>query len=77
MYKMLIVLFAVVGLSSCGTVAGFGDDIKSVAKWSETKMSEASKEEEKNEEVALQVDLPNAPTNLDNSYTKENIEWHR
>ena len=26
MFKMLIVLFAVVGLSSCGTVAGIGDD---------------------------------------------------
>ena len=40
MFKMLIVLFAVVGLSSCGTVAGIGDDIKSVAKWSEKKMTE-------------------------------------
>ena len=40
MFKMLIVLFAVVGLSSCGTVAGIGDDIKSVAKWSEEKMTE-------------------------------------
>ena len=27
MFKMLIVLFAVVGLSSCGTVAGLGDDL--------------------------------------------------
>ena len=43
MFKMLIVLFAVVGLSSCGTVAGFGDDIKSVAKWSEKKMTEEDK----------------------------------
>jgi len=42
---MLIVLFAVVGLSSCGTVAGFGDDIKSVAKWSEKKMTEEKPEE--------------------------------
>ena len=44
MFKMLIVLFAVVGLSSCGTVAGFGDDIKSVAKWSEKKISETNEE---------------------------------
>ena len=44
MFKMLIVLFAVVGLSSCGTVAGIGDDIKSVAKWSEKKMSETNEE---------------------------------
>ena len=44
MFKMLIVLFAVVGLSSCGTVAGLGDDIKSVAKWSEKKMSETNEE---------------------------------
>ena len=43
MFKMLIVLFAVVGLSSCGTVAGFGDDIKTVAKWSEKKMTEEDK----------------------------------
>ena len=44
MNKMLIVLFAVVGLSSCGTVAGLGDDIKSVAKWSEKKISETNEE---------------------------------
>ena len=44
MNKILIVLFAVVGLSSCGTVAGLGDDIKSVAKWSEKKMSETNEE---------------------------------
>jgi predicted small secreted protein len=43
MFKMLIVLFAVVGLSSCGTVAGLGDDIKTVAKWSEKKMTEEDK----------------------------------
>ena len=43
MYKILIVLVAVVGLSSCGTVAGIGDDIKSVAKWSEKKMTEEDK----------------------------------
>ena len=43
MFKILIVLFAVVGLSSCGTVAGIGDDIKSVAKWSEKKMTEEDK----------------------------------
>ena len=43
MFKRLIVLFAVVGLSSCGTVAGIGDDIKSVAKWSEKKMTEEDK----------------------------------
>ena len=46
MFKMLIVLFAVVGLSSCGTVAGIGDDIKSVAKWSEKKMTEEDSPEE-------------------------------
>ena len=44
MFKMLIVLFAVVGLSSCGTVAGLGDDIKSVAKWSEDYMSDTNEE---------------------------------
>ena len=50
MFKMLIVLFAVVGLSSCGTVAGFGDDIKSVAKWSEKKMTEEDSPEELQDE---------------------------
>ena len=50
MFKMLIVLFATVGLSSCGTVAGFGDDIKSVAKWSEKKMTEEEKSEELQDE---------------------------
>ena len=50
MFKMLIVLFAMVGLSSCGTVAGFGDDIKSVAKWSEKKMTEEEKSEELQDE---------------------------
>ena len=50
MFKMLIVLLAVVGLSSCGTVAGFGDDIKSVAKWSEKKMTEEEKSEELQDE---------------------------
>ena len=50
MFKMLIVLFATVGLSSCGTVAGFGDDIKSVAKWSEKKMTEEEKPEELQDE---------------------------
>ena len=49
MFKMLIVLFAVVGLSSCGTVAGIGDDIKSVAKWSEKKMSETEEPKEVND----------------------------
>ena len=49
MFKMLIVLFAVVGLSSCGTVAGIGDDIKSVAKWSEKKMSETEDSKEVND----------------------------
>ena len=49
MFKMLIVLFAVVGLSSCGTVAGFGDDIKSVAKWSEKKMTEEDSPEVQDE----------------------------
>ena len=50
MFKMLIVLFAVVGLSSCGTVAGIGDDIKSVAKWSEKKMTDEEKSEELQDE---------------------------
>ena len=49
MFKMLIVLFAVVGLSSCGTVAGIGDDIKSVAKWSEKKISETEEQKEVND----------------------------
>ena len=53
MFKMLIVLFAVVGLSSCGTVAGFGDDIKSVAKWSEEKMTET---EEPKENIDFSLD---------------------
>ena len=44
MYKILIVLVAVVGLSSCGTVAGLGDDIKSVAKWSEDYISDTNEE---------------------------------
>ena len=44
MFKMLIVIIAVVGLSSCGTVAGLGDDIKSVAKWSEDYISDTNKE---------------------------------
>ena len=50
MFKMLIVLFAVVGLSICGTVAGLGDDIKTVAKWSEKKMTEEEKSEELQDE---------------------------
>jgi predicted small secreted protein len=49
MYKILIVLVAVVGLSSCGTVAGLGDDIKSVAKWSEEKMTEEDSPEVQDE----------------------------
>ena len=44
MFKILIVLFATVGLSSCGTVAGLGDDIKSVAEWSEDYISDTNKE---------------------------------
>ena len=48
MFKMLIVIIATVWmtltLSSCGTVAGLGDDIKTVAKWSEEKMSETKEE---------------------------------
>lgn len=44
MFKMLIVLFATVGLSSCGTVAGLGDDIKSVAEWSEDYISDTNEE---------------------------------
>ena len=51
MFKILIVLFAVVGLSSCGTVAGLGDYIKTVAKWSEKKMTEEEKSEELKDEV--------------------------
>ena len=51
MFKMLIVLFAIVGLSSCGTVAGIGDDIKSVAKWTEKKMTEEDSPEEVQDEV--------------------------
>ena len=53
MYKMLIVLFATVGLSSCGTVAGFGDDIKSVAKWSEEKMTETNEEPKENSDFPV------------------------
>ena len=53
MYKILIVLVAVVGLSSCGTVAGLGDDIKSVAKWSENKMSETNEEPKENSDFPV------------------------
>ena len=53
MFKMLIVLFATVGLSSCGTVAGFGDDIKSVAKWSEEKMTETNEEPKENSDFPV------------------------
>ena len=53
MYKILIVLVAVVGLSSCGTVAGLGDDIKSVAKWSEKKMSETNEEPKENSDFPV------------------------
>ena len=53
MFKMLIVIIATVWmtltLSSCGTVAGLGDDIKSVAKWSEKKMSETEEPKEVND----------------------------
>ncbi len=52
MRDALIVLFTAVGLSSCGTVAGFGDDIKTVAKWSEKKISETEKEEAVEEELS-------------------------
>ena len=53
MFKMLIVLFAAVGLSSCGTVAGFGDDIKSVAKWSEEKITETNEEPKENSDFPV------------------------
>ena len=53
MYKILIVLVAVVGLSSCGTVAGLGDDIKSVAKWSEEKMTETNEEPKENSDFPV------------------------
>ena len=53
MFKILIVLFATVGLSSCGTVAGFGDDIKSVAKWSEEKMTETNEEPKENSDFPV------------------------
>ena len=62
MFKMLIVLFAVVGLSCCGTVAGIGDDIKSVAKWSEEKMTETKEEPKEN------TDFP-----LDNNVAQEEL----
>tara|TARA_A100000171_G_scaffold4264_3_gene3521 strand:+ start:168 stop:353 length:186 start_codon:yes stop_codon:yes gene_type:complete len=55
---MLIVLFATVGLSSCGTVAGFGDDIKSVAKWSEKKMTEEKPEELQDEGFSSLETIP-------------------
>ena len=58
MFKMLIVLFAVVGLSSCGTVAGLGDVIKSVAKWSEKKMTEEEKPEEQDEGFSGMENIP-------------------
>ena len=58
MFKILIVLFATVGLSSCGTVAGFGDDIKSVAKWSEKKMTEEKPEELQDEGFSSLETIP-------------------
>ena len=58
MYKILIVLVAVVGLSSCGTVAGLGDDIKTVAKWSEKKMSETEEVKEEESDFPLDNNKP-------------------
>ena len=66
MFKMLIVMIATVWmtltLSSCGTVAGLGDDIKSVAKWSEEKMTETK------EEPKERTDFP-----LDNNVAQEEL----
>ena len=66
MFKMLIVIIATVWmtltLSSCGTVAGLGDDIKSVAKWSEEKMTETKEEPKEN------TDFP-----LDNNIAQEEL----
>ena len=65
MFKMLIVIIATVWmtltLSSCGTVAGLGDDIKSVAKWSEEKMTET-------EEPKENIDFP-----LDSNIAQEEL----
>ena len=66
MFKMLIVIIATVWmtltLSSCGTVAGLGDDIKTVAKWSEEKMTETK------EEPKERTDFP-----LDNNVAQEEL----
>ena len=65
MFKMLIVIIATVWmtltLSSCGTVAGLGNDIKSVAKWSEEKMTET-------EEPKENIDFP-----LDSNIAQEEL----
>ena len=65
MFKMLIVIITTVWmtltLSSCGTVAGLGDDIKSVAKWSEEKMTET-------EEPKENIDFP-----LDSNIAQEEL----
>ena len=57
MFKMLIVIIATVwvtlSLSSCGTVAGLGDDIKTVAKWSEKKISETNEEPKENSDFPV------------------------
>ena len=65
MFKMLIVLFAVVGLSSCGTVAGIGDDIKTVAKWSEEKMSETKEEPKEKSDFPVVNNEPVAVKEID------------
>ena len=65
MFKMLIVIIAVVGLSSCGTVAGLGDDIKSVAKWSEKKMSETNEEPEENSDYPMVNNEPVTSKEID------------
>ena len=69
MFKMLIVIIATVWmtltLSSCGTVAGLGDDIKTVAKWSEEKMSETKEEPKEKSDFPLVNNEPVAVKEID------------
>jgi predicted small secreted protein len=45
--KQLVVILAVLSLTACGTVAGFGSDIQKSAEWTKEKMGGSSKGETK------------------------------
>jgi len=40
--KKLVVILAVLSLTACGTVAGFGSDIQKSAEWTKEKMGGSS-----------------------------------